>query len=232
MRFTKRRVALVSATIIAVFAIALSTRQSKIVPYARAQSQIPGSYIKHIIVIMQENRSFDSYFGTFPGADGIPMKNGHPAVCVPDPKSNRCVEPYHDTNDSNVGGPHYAPDATADIDNGKMDGFISDAEAQQEESCFNSKDPACIPDLMGYHDGGDIPNYWAYARAFVLQDRMFEPNASWSLPRICFCFPSGRPNARPTTTHRVARIRSMARICLRTTGRTRSIRYPFTRGQI
>ena len=39
--------------------------------------------IKHMVVIMQENRSFDSYFGTFPGADGIPMKNGKPTVCVP-----------------------------------------------------------------------------------------------------------------------------------------------------
>ncbi len=36
--------------------------------------------IKHVIVIMQENRTFDSYFGTYPGANGLP-KN----VCVPDP---------------------------------------------------------------------------------------------------------------------------------------------------
>ena len=36
------------------------------------------SKIKHVIVIMQENRSFDHYFGTYPGADGIPMKNGRP----------------------------------------------------------------------------------------------------------------------------------------------------------
>ena len=28
--------------------------------------------IKHVVVIMQENRSFDQYFGTYPGADGIP----------------------------------------------------------------------------------------------------------------------------------------------------------------
>ncbi len=34
---------------------------------------------------------------------------------------------------------------------------------------------------MGYHDGSDIPNYWAYSKDFVLQDRMFEANASWSL---------------------------------------------------
>ena len=41
--------------------------------------------IKHVVVIMQENRSFDSYFGTYPGADGIPMQNGVPTVCVARP---------------------------------------------------------------------------------------------------------------------------------------------------
>ena len=35
---------------------------------------------------------------------------------------------------------------------------------------------------MGYHDAREIPNYWTYAERFVLQDHMFEPNASWSLP--------------------------------------------------
>jgi phospholipase C len=39
---------------------------------------------------------------------------------------------------------------------------------------------------MGYHDGGDIPNYWTYAHDFVLQDHMFEPNASWSQPQHLF----------------------------------------------
>jgi phospholipase C len=39
---------------------------------------------------------------------------------------------------------------------------------------------------MGVHDGSDIPNYWNYARSFVLQDHMFEPNASWSLPQHLF----------------------------------------------
>ena len=55
--------------------------------------------IKHVIVIMQENRSFDSYFGTYPGADGIPMRNGVPTVCVPDPQRGTCRRPYHDTNE-------------------------------------------------------------------------------------------------------------------------------------
>jgi phospholipase C len=39
---------------------------------------------------------------------------------------------------------------------------------------------------MGYHTRSDIPNYWSYADNFVLQDRMFEPNASWSLPEHLF----------------------------------------------
>src|SRR5256885_8089575 len=47
--------------------------------------------IQHVIVIVQENRSFDSYFGTFPGADGIPMANGEPTACVPNPKAGGCT---------------------------------------------------------------------------------------------------------------------------------------------
>jgi phospholipase C len=39
---------------------------------------------------------------------------------------------------------------------------------------------------MGYHDGKDIPNYWDYARHFVLQDHMFEATSSWSLPEHLF----------------------------------------------
>jgi phospholipase C len=42
------------------------------------------------------------------------------------------------------------------------------------------------PDVMGYHDAREIPNYWSYARHFVLQDHMFQPDTSWSLPSHLF----------------------------------------------
>jgi len=150
----------------------------------------PGIHkIKHVIVIMQENRSFDSYFGTFPGADGIPMKLGVPSVCVPDPATGQCVAPYVDHADVNGGGPHSAPNATADIDGGKMDGFIGQAQSARI-GCLDPTNPACTnsakPDVMGYHVQSDIPNYWTYAKDFVLQDHMYEPNASWSLPAHLF----------------------------------------------
>jgi phospholipase C len=140
--------------------------------------------IKHVIIIMQENRSFDSYFGTYPGVDGIPVKNGRPAVCVPNP-TGTCTSPYHDTADINGGGPHGEVNAVADIDGGKMDGFIRQRDGARA-SCRVAFDPACnsgaAPDVMGYHTGAEIPNYWAYAKNFVLQDHMFEAVKSWSLP--------------------------------------------------
>src|ERR1700690_3576907 len=92
--------------------------------------------IQHVVVIMQENRSFDSYFGTYPGADGIPMKNGVPTVCVPDPRAGTCVKPYHDPLDLNRGGPHGAPSAVVDINGGKMDGFVAQAEQGSRAACL------------------------------------------------------------------------------------------------
>jgi phospholipase C len=146
--------------------------------------------IKHVVIIMQENRSFDHYFGTFPGADGIPMQDGVPTVCVPDPRNGTCVKPFHDANDRNAGGPHSQREAVADIDGGKMDGFIRQAVAA-EQNCLDPNDPACtgassLVDVMGWHDDREIPNYWSYAQNFVLQDHLFQANASWSLPAHLF----------------------------------------------
>ena len=147
--------------------------------------------IQHVIVIMQENRSFDSYFGTYPGADGIPMRHGRPDVCVPDPRVRACVKPFHDPSLINEGGPHGELDAARDIDGGAMDGFVASAlEGHHAYCATNPFSPDCTadtgrlgqPDAMGWHDAREIPNYWAYADHFVLQDHMFESVRSWSLP--------------------------------------------------
>jgi phospholipase C len=155
-----------------------------------SQSPLTGIHvIKHVIVIMQENRSFDSYFGTFPNAEGLPQTNGKFSVCVPDPRQHTCVAPYHDANDLNAGGPHTKANALADINRGRMDGFIAQAE-HAPRGCLSVNVPECSPttksDVMGYHDAREIPNYWQYAETFVLQDHMFEPDTSWSLPSHLF----------------------------------------------
>src|SRR3982751_90669 len=85
--------------------------------------------IKHVIVIMQENRSFDHYFGTYPGADGFPRTpSGDFAVCNPNPATRTCDKPFRETRDLNAGGPHGQNDAIADVDGGKMDRFVARAE--------------------------------------------------------------------------------------------------------
>jgi phospholipase C len=145
--------------------------------------------IQHVVVIMQENRSFDSYFGTYPGASGIPA-----GVCVPDPLHGGCVAAFHDPDNQNYGGPHGHEAFTGDLDGGKMDGFVGEAEKGLKCS---STEPGCSPcteqassgqcvDSMGYHDAREIPNYWTYAQNFVLQDDLFEPNSSWSWPEHLF----------------------------------------------
>ncbi len=159
---------------------------------ANTAAAAPGDIhkIKHVVIIMQENRSYDTYFGTYPGAEGLPRTaSGGFAVCVPAP-SGGCVQPFHDSSDRNAGGPHGASSAVADIDGGKMDGFIAEQAKGGKRHCAGAFDPRCgagdHPDAMGYHDAREIPNYWRYAQNYVLQDSMFEPNASWSLPEHLF----------------------------------------------
>src|SRR5580704_4387954 len=183
----KRRAA-VAASCAAIAAIGFGVAQTHASRSATPAGDI--HKIQHVIVIMQENRSFDSYFGTFPGANGIPMANGKPTVCVPDPMHGHCIAPYHSSIDLNHGGPHGEGAALTDINGGAMNGFVEEAQKPGITPCKIPNDTVCnIPgetDVMGYHDGGEIPNYWAYAKNFVLQDRMFEPNRSWSLPQHLF----------------------------------------------
>ena len=156
-------------------------------PHARTASTLtapPGlEKIEHFVFIMQENRSLDEYFGTYPGVEGIP-----PGVCIADPGGGPCVKPFHDGNDVNRGGPHNWVDANADIDNGNMDGFLirSYSNFNPSSKCTPPA-PNCSPgtdprDVMGWHDFHEIPNYWSYANLYVLQDRMFESIRSYSLP--------------------------------------------------
>jgi phospholipase C len=161
--------------------------------FMRAATENP---IGHVIIIMQENRSFDSYFGTFPGANGIPS-----GTCVPiDPANTSlgCVAPFHDRHDANAAGPHGWQAALADLDDGittaKMDGFVQQQTVgavgcasrhlppEIEAQCAPIRDGVQRHDTMGYHNAQEIPNYWDYARHFVLQDNLFEGSRSWSLP--------------------------------------------------
>ncbi|WCK52597.1 alkaline phosphatase family protein [Aneurinibacillus sp. Ricciae_BoGa-3] len=119
--------------------------------------------IQHILFLIQENHSFDNYFGTYPGADGfpagieVPMRPG-------DPQS---VAPFHFTFPMSHDNDHSWDTAHSAYNGGKMNGFIS-AERTL--------------DTMGYYDGTDLPNYWSYAKHFTLDDHFFSSLMGPSLP--------------------------------------------------
>ena len=119
--------------------------------------------IDHILFLIQENHSFDNYFGTYPGADGFPE-----GIKVPlEPGGEPVIAPFHFTFELSHDLPHRWKTAHAAIDNGKNHGWIT-----AERSL----------DTMGYYDRTDIPNYWAYADHFTLCDHFFSSLAGPSLP--------------------------------------------------
>ncbi|HEY6270845.1 MAG TPA: alkaline phosphatase family protein [Terriglobales bacterium] len=124
--------------------------------------------INHIIWIIQENHTFDNYFGTFPGADGLP-----PSSCLPKlPGSTPCVEPFHmPPAMPSCDLKHNWGTAHAAYDNGRMDGFV-----WAEGSAYT----------LGYYDDRDIPNYWNYARHFTLCDRFFSSMNGPSFPNHAY----------------------------------------------
>ena len=120
--------------------------------------------IGHFVVLMQENHTFDNYFGTFPKADGIPAN-----ACMPTRRttSTDCIKPYHIPTPRTSDPDHSRQSAVIAYNDGKMDGF---AWAQSDRNLS-----AAVP--MGYWDGSDLPLYWNLASDFVLADRFF--SSAW-----------------------------------------------------
>ena len=91
---------------------------------ARAEAAPPAATpIRHFIVLMQENHSFDNYFGTYPGANGIPH-----GTCMPIRPSRRlgpCVRPFRLGNRAGPDVPHDAATHRAQAAGGDMNGFIA-----------------------------------------------------------------------------------------------------------
>jgi phospholipase C len=119
--------------------------------------------IQHIVFMIKENRTFDNYFGTYPGANGATSGS----------ISNGTVVPLVHLTGATLSDPgHQIFDARAAIDGGKMDGFdlLSLGNVQGQ-----------ILPMSQLHQA-DIPNYWAYAQNFVLADMMFSALPSGTFP--------------------------------------------------
>ena len=111
------------------------------------------SKIQHIVIIMQENRSFDNLFNGFPGADTVPSGPSHGQMIQLQPIS---LEQGSDLDHTHIGW-------WMDWDNGQMDGF--------------SHEKYPIPNLSyAYVPQSETVPYWTLAKAYTLGDRMFQSN--------------------------------------------------------
>jgi len=121
------------------------------------------SHIQHIVFIIKENRTFDHYFGTFPGADGVtsgPISTGDR---VP-------LRHAQDRMPHDIG--HEWNDAHTAMHGGRMDRFDLVASAITENQILS----------MTQFLDADIPSYWSYAEHFALGDHMFSSLAGASFP--------------------------------------------------
>jgi phospholipase C len=130
---------------------------------ATTRGTTAGKYLKHVVIVIQENRSFDNLFSTFPNADGTKrgeMSNGRSIKL-------HMVNLYY---------PEYLYNSHAyfltDYDHGKMDGF----------NLVDVGPGPCSRCAYAYVNPAQIRPYWTMAREYVLADHMFPSESSGSFP--------------------------------------------------
>ncbi len=122
--------------------------------------------IEHVVVVVKENHTFDNYFGSFPGAEGTTQcQTSSGPIAVP-----------HAPNSTSRDLCHEHACALSDWDGGKMDGWLSVSGAST-----NGDNLFCAQ-----YQEADIPNYWAYAKAFALGDHFFANVLGPSFPGHTF----------------------------------------------
>ncbi|PYY02680.1 MAG: hypothetical protein DMG63_00320 [Acidobacteria bacterium] len=153
------------------------------------------SAVNHVVFMLQENRSFDTYLGQLnvyrqsqglpADVDGMPANAANPAddgtMIVPFKLNSLCIEnlspawleSHGDYNRWNPGGPAL------------MDGFVHTAQGLAKFEGF--KDTAGKR-AMGYYDAGDLPYYYFMATAFATSDRWFAPMPTNSPPNRIAAF--------------------------------------------
>jgi phospholipase C len=165
---------------------------SGLVPGARGHSG--STKIQHVIVVIQENRSFDNLFATYPGANGAtsgqaaPMptpiaqscaRKGQPVITKPTTVQLTKVSLVGAGFKNNFGEDndldHIYGGYLAEYDNANMDGFDlvlfgADGSGPQAECTY----------AYQYVDPNDIKPYWDIANQYVLADNMFDTQGSSS----------------------------------------------------
>jgi phospholipase C len=125
-------------------------------------SPVTTTPIEHFVVLMQSNHSFDNYFGTYPGAEGIPAQT---CMRLNSNKSSLdgCVKPFRLGKETAHDLTHGPAMQDAQYNRGQMNGFVA---AYRDKGLDGTR-------AMGFYDGADLPYYWNIADRFTLFDQFF-----------------------------------------------------------
>jgi phospholipase C len=155
--------------------------------------------IKHVVILVQENRSFDEYFGTFPGATGF--SDPSPLFGNPWPGSN--VSPFRLSTFTGAGEAfsgcnHDWTPMHAAYANGQMNGWNPQSILTENAPNPEGDNP---PGVVGYYTADDIPYHWALAQTFALCDHYFGSVLSGTAPNRLYlmsgCIADPSPNPPP-----------------------------------
>ena len=132
------------------------------IPTASAATR-PQTPIKHVITILQENHTYDNYFGKYPRGNGLPA-----GVCMPKrPRypSLGCVKPFHIGSNNVVSSDldHSPLTFNRQLNGGRMNGFVSALDSRGQDGRLS----------MGHYNRSDLRYYWNLAHDYVLFDRFF-----------------------------------------------------------
>jgi phospholipase C len=139
--------------------------------------------IQHFIVVMQQNHTFDNYFGTYPPV----VDSVSPSTCMPfnlsDPDTF-CVKPFHIGTYPLIDMKHTKRTFDQQFNNGQMNGFVDAIQRSNQDGKLS----------MGYYNGDDLGYYWNLADEYVLFDRYFSSAYAGSIPNRMFSV-AGVPGA-------------------------------------
>jgi len=140
-------------------------------------------YIQHVVIVIQENRSFDNFFATYPGADGATggcMKGSDAQPRAQSTSSHGCPsgDKWVPLKEEDLSEPcdwsHGRKNFLADYDDGAMDGFGSEGGGNK------CKGEEAGTKVYVYTNPSQIAPYWTIANQYVLADHMFQTQGSGS----------------------------------------------------
>ncbi len=143
------------------------------------------AHIHHVFVIYQENRSFDSYFGTFPGADNLATAEARAhGFRQWDAIGKEWITPFLLNASDTLDADHSRDALFAKSDGGRMDKFVN----WEEENLVGASgaSPGFARQVgmltMAHEDCNTIPFLWMYAHRFALYDHIFQAMYGPSTP--------------------------------------------------